>query len=431
MVSGRIALTGHDDGDKVFGMLLRALQLIPILAVLCLAACSWPPWPGRAECPPCPPPLADMRLPEVVERLLPEPVEPIPPPAPVPPALMPAAWSEVEGWGEDDPSLALGAFLKSCGPLRLRPQWQAVCAEAAALDQFSESEARAFFERRFVPHRLQNPEGDPVGLVTGYYVPDLRGSRRPSPAYPHPLYRRPNDLLVIDLRDVYPELGGYRLRGRLDAERIRPYWDRAIIEGKMKPLAGQELLWVDDPVELFFLQIQGSGRILLDDGSRVMVNYAEQNGHPYRSVGKWLLDRGIMSREQMSMQNIKAWAQANPAQVNALLNTNPSYVFFRELPAEVESPPGALGVPLTPGRSVAVDPRHTPLGAPVFVATSWPNSDRPLYRLMMAQDTGGAIKGPVRADFFWGMGDTAGAQAGRMKQALRMWVLLPAEASGP
>lgn len=131
------------------------------------------------------------------------------------------------------------------------------------------------------------------------------------------------------------------------------------------------------------------------------------------------------------MQNIKAWARENPAQVSELLNTNPSYVFFRELPGDADSPPGALGVPLTPGRSIAVDPRYTPLGAPVFLATSWPNSDRPLYRLMMAQDTGGAIKGPVRADFFWGLGDTAGAQAGRMKQPLRMWVLLPVEAAAP
>jgi len=373
-----------------------------------------------------------MALPEVVEKLL-----PVPAPAPakpeplVPAALVPATWSEVEGWREDDPSLALGAFLQSCTPLRLRPQWQAACAEAATLDRLSETQVRAFFQRRFVPHRVLNAENDPVGLATGYYVPDLRGSRVPSPAYPWPLYRRPDDLLVIDLREIYPELGNYRLRGRLDAQRVRPYWDRAGIEGAGRPLAGQELFWVDDPVELFFLQIQGSGRILFEDGSRVMVNYAEQNGHPYRSVSKWLLERGVMAREQMSMQSIKAWARENPAQVNELLNTNPSYVFFRELPGDADSPPGALGVPLTSGRSLAVDPRYTPLGAPVFVATTWPDSDRPLYRLMMAQDTGGAIKGPVRADFFWGMGDTAGVQAGRMKQPLRMWVLLPAEEQSP
>lgn len=414
-------------------MLIRTVKfLIICLALLPLTACAWSFWPHCPECPPpCPPPpppVADMVLPDVVEKLTPLPAKPEPP---APPALVPVAWREVEGWLEDDPSLALNAFLKSCEPLRLRPQWQGACQEAATLNPLSAPEVRAFFERRFVPHQLRKPDEDPVGLATGYYVPDLRGSRQPAPGYAWPLYRRPADLLVVDLREVYPELGSYRLRGRLEEQRVRPYWDRAAIEGDGRPLAGQELCWVDDPVELFFLQIQGSGRILFEDGSRVMVNYAEQNGHPYRSVSKWLIDHGIMQREKMSMQNIKSWARENPAQVNDLLNTNPSYVFFRELPGDADSPPGALGVPLTSGRSVAVDPRYTPLGAPVFVATSWPNSDQPLYRLMMAQDTGGAIKGPVRADFFWGFGDTAGAQAGRMKQPLKMWVLLPVEEQAP
>ena len=405
-----------------------AQNLTACLAMLLLSACSWRFCP---ECPPCPqpaPPIADIPLPEAVERLTPVAEKPEPPASS---ALVPVSWSEVEGWQEDDPTLVLDALLNSCTPLRLRPQWQTACAEAATLVSRSGDDVRTFFERRFIPHRVQKPDGDAVGLATGYYVPDLRGSRQPSPDFPYPLYRRPDDLLVIDLREVYPELGSYRLRGRLDQQRVRPYWDRAVIDGAGRPLAGQELCWVDDPVELFFLQIQGSGRILFEDGSRVMVNYAEQNGHPYRSIGKWLLDRGVMTRDQMSMQNIKAWARANLDLVGELLGQNPSYVFFRELPVDVDSPPGALGVPLTPERSVAVDPRYTPLGAPVFLATTWPNSDRPLYRLMMAQDTGGAIKGPVRADFFWGLGAAAGIQAGQMKQPLRMWVLLPVEESLP
>jgi len=399
-------------------------MLLIAFALLLAGGCSWSLCPECPPCPPPPPPVADMPLPEVVERLAPIPAIPEPP---APSALVAVTWSEVEGWQEDDPGPALSAFLSSCTTLRLRPQWQAACAEAAAYDDAAGSAVRAFFERHFVPYQVQTPDHNAVGLITGYYVPDLRGSRQQSSAYPYPLYRRPDDLLVIDLREVYPELGNYRLRGRLEQQRVRPYWGRAVIDGAERPLAGQELCWVDDPVELFFLQIQGSGRILFDDGSRVMVNYAEQNGHPYRSVGKWLLERGVMTRDQMSMQNIKTWARANPQLVDELLSQNPSYVFFRELPADVDSPPGALGVPLTPERSVAVDPRYTPLGAPVFIATTWPNSDRPLRRLMMAQDSGGAIKGPVRADFFWGMGDAAGALAGRMKQPLRMWVLLPAE----
>jgi len=379
-------------------MLTRTLKLLGVaLVVLLMEACSWAPRPE------------------------------VPPPPPESAPLVPAAFSEIEGWNDDDLRLVLDAFRKSCTALGQRPQWQQVCDELSMLDGRPEMDVRAFFEGRFTPYGLRQPDGDPVGLVTGYYVPDLRGSRQPSPDYPYPLYRRPDDLLVIDLSQAYPELGSYRLRGRLDEHRVVPYWDRAAIEGDRRPLAGSELLWVDDPVELFFLHIQGSGLIHFEDGTRSMVNYADQNGHPYRSVSQWLIERGIMSRDQMSMQNIRAWAQENPSQVRDLLNTNPSYIFFRELPVEFNTPPGALGVPLTEGRSVAVDPRYTPLGAPVFLATTWPNSDRPLHRLMMAQDTGGAIKGPVRADFFWGMGEEAGAEAGRMKQPLKMWVLLPVE----
>ncbi len=356
----------------------------------------------------------------------------VPPPPPPPAApLTPVVWGEIEGWEADDPALALEAFRKSCIALGQRPQWQQVCREATALESISEREVRAFFEERFTPYSLRQPDNSPLGLITGYYVPDLRGSRRQSPDFPYPLYRRPDDLLVIDLSTAYPELGNYRLRGRLEERRVLPYWDRAAIEGDGRPLAGNELLWVDDPVELFFLHIQGSGRIHFEDGSWSMVNYADQNGHPYKSISQWLIDRGIMTRDQMSMQNIRAWAQGNPVQVRDLLNTNPSYIFFRELPGGPETPPGALGVPLTEGRSIAVDPRYTPLGAPVFLATTWPNSDIPLYRLMMAQDTGGAIKGPVRADFFWGMGEAAGTEAGRMKQPVKMWVLLPTEHPEP
>ncbi len=377
-------------------MLIRMLKLLSVTVVMVqVTACSWSPRPES--------------------------------PAPVTAPLVPVAWSEVEGWLEDDPRQVLDAFDQSCSTLRYRHQWQQVCAEISTFSEPSEAAVRDFFESRFTPYQLSQPDNDRVGMVTGYYVPDLRGSREPSPDYPYPIYRRPDDLLVIDLSDAYPELGKYRLRGRLEEHRVVPYWDRAEIEGDRRPLAGHELLWVADPVELFFLHIQGSGRILFEDGSRSMVNYAGQNGHPYRSVSQWLIKREIMSRDEMSMQNIKAWARDNPSQVGDLLSTNPSYIFFREAPPGTESPPGALGVPLTPGRSVAVDRRYTPLGAPVFLATTWPNTDRPLHRLMMAQDTGGAIKGPVRADFFWGMGDDAGNEAGRMKQPLKMWVLLPVE----
>lgn len=382
---------------------MKKLYWLLIVVLLLLAACARPP-----------------EAPVVEEPVIEEPVT-----EEVAPTLQSVDWQEVAGWQKDNPGLALGAFLKSCSSLRWRPQWQQACQEAVAMEHTSEDEVRAFFERNFVPHQVSQSDGSTEGLLTGYYVPDLKGSRTASADYPYPLYSRPEDLLVIDLSDVYPDLGNYRLRGRIEGHRVVPYWDRGDIDGHTQPLAGQELFWIDDPVELFFLQIQGSGRILLDNGERVMVNYADQNGHPYKSIGKYLLDQGAMTRDQMSMQNIRAWARNNPSEVGNLLNHNPSYVFFRELGGGVQSPPGALGVPLTPGRSLAVDRRHIPLGAPVFVATTWPNSDQPLQRLMMAQDTGGAIKGRIRGDFFWGMGDQAGSQAGRMKQSASFWVLLP------
>lgn len=341
------------------------------------------------------------------------------------PTLQPVTWQQVPGWLEDDPSQAFGAFLNSCTALRWRPEWQLPCQQAGEMGQATKDAVRDFFEQNFAPHQVRQANGSAEGLMTGYYVPDLKGSRYASSEYPYPLYRRPDDLLTIDLSDVYPDLGDYRLRGRLDGHRVIPYWDRGDIDSYERPLAGQELFWVADPVELFFLHIQGSGRILLENGESVMVNYADQNGHPYRSIGKFLLDRGIMERHEMSMQNIREWAKNNPQEVDGLLRQNPSYVFFRELESGVKSPPGSLGVPLTPGRSLAVDRRYIPLGAPVFVETSWPNSDLPLQRLMVAQDTGGAIKGRIRGDFFWGMGDEAGAQAGRMKQMAKFWVLLP------
>lgn len=387
---------------------LKAGAMRPLLGFFLLIA-------GLSGCVRAPEPAVPVEPPAVVA---PEPTEPVE-------VLLPVDWSEVDGWLEDDPALALGALLKSCTSLRWQEQWQTACREAKAVQGRPGQVVRSYFERFFVPHQLRQEDGNPVGMVTGYYVPDLRGSRQKTPDYPYPLYHRPDDMLTIDLSSVYPALGDYRLRGRLEGHRVVPYWDRLEIDGREEPLAGQELFWVADPVELFFLHIQGSGRIVFEDGSRIMVNYADQNGHPYRSIGQWLINRGAMSRDQMSMQNIRAWADQNPDQVDEMLGQNPSYVFFRDLGEEIDSPPGALGVPLTPGRSLAVDRRYIRLGAPVFLASTWPNTDRPLKRLMVAQDTGGAIKGRVRADFFWGMGEQAGEQAGRMKQDVRLWVLLP------
>jgi membrane-bound lytic murein transglycosylase A len=217
-----------------------------------------------------------------------------------------------------------------------------------------------------------------------------------------------------------------------------PYYSREQIEAaadgqsvRAGLATSKPLLYVDDPIDLFFLMIQGSGRIRLENGEMVRLNYADQNGHPYHSIGRWLVDQGELKLEQASMQGIKAWARANPARLSELLNTNPSYVFFRESRAGDEGPQGAIGVPLTATRSLAVDPAFTPLGAPIWLVTTWPNSPKPLERLMLAQDTGGAIRGAQRADFFWGFGEDATREAGRMRQTGDLYVLWPKEAGEP
>jgi membrane-bound lytic murein transglycosylase A len=284
---------------------------------------------------------------------------------------------------------------------------------------------RAFFQDFFLPWQSLQPDGSQDGLVTGYYEPLLRGSRTPSYKYRYPLYAAPDDLLVVDLSAIYPELKSLRLRGRLQGNRVVPYWTREEIENGFAPVHGKELAWVDDPVELFFLQVQGSGRIQLDNGNIMRVGYADQNGYPYRSIGRWLVENGELTLDKASMQGIKEWGRRHPDRLPALLNANPSYVFFRELPNHASGPMGSLGVPLTPERSIAVDPRVIPMGAPVWLATTWPNSGQPMNRLVMAQDTGSAIQGNVRADYFWGFGEEAGKLAGAMKQKGRMWVLLP------
>ena len=342
------------------------------------------------------------------------------------PMLKPTDWGSLTGWEEDDILPAWDAFLRSCAVLKNKPLWGETCIQAAAVRGQDGATLRRFFESRFVPHQVLNSDGSDDGLITGYYEPLLKGSRKQSKRYRYPLYSTPDELLVVDLSEIYPELKNMRLRGRLQGRKIVPYYSRADIVSNPAPLQGRELLWVDDEIDLFFLQIQGSGRVQLENGEVVRVGYSEQNGHPYKSIGKLLVERGELPLEKASMQGIRAWGQRNPHKLGELLRQNSSFVFFREVPTAVPGPLGSLGVPLTAGRSLAVDPRAVPQGAPVFLATTWPNTDKQLYRLMVAQDTGGAIKGNVRADFFWGFGTEAAEQAGKMKQPGKMWVLMPA-----
>ncbi|MCG7405173.1 MULTISPECIES: MltA domain-containing protein [Caballeronia] len=322
--------------------------------------------------------------------------------------LTAVSWQQVPGWQDDSLIGATAALRQNCNRLSRQANWQKACAAAERLDDLDMSAARSFFEAYFTPFQLANTDGTLDGLVTGYYEPLLRGSRTRHGIYQYALYRWP-----------YRYKPGSALPARAQLERSGA-------------LNGNELVWVDDPIEAFFLQVQGSGRVVMEDGSVMRVGFGGTNNQPYRSIGKELLDRGELTPAQATMQGIKAWAKANPARVDALLDVNPRFVFFREMPANEtmsaslgDGPVGALGVPLTPERSIAVDPSAIPLGTPVFLQTTRPLSNQPMNRLVFAQDTGSAIKGGVRADYFWGLGDDAGDLAGRMKQGGRMWLLLP------
>lgn len=389
---------------------MKLLHASPWLFALLLSACG--------VIPPVQPPAP-----------LPTPTPPaVPTPAGAYPTLKPVNWAAVTFWQDDSLMEAWPALLQSCSTLGKQPAWQAVCAEAAAMPAPDNATVRAYFEQRFQPWQATQEDGSAEGLVTGYYEPLLKGDRIRTARARFPLYAAPDDLITVDLASVYPELKNLRLRGRLVGNKLVPYPTRKEIEAAAASgngFKGKPIAWAEDPVDLFFLQIQGSGRIELPDGSHMRVGYADQNGHPYLSIGKLLVERGELKLEQASMQGIKDWGAKNPDKLPELLASNPSFVFFRELPNGLTGPLGALGVPLTGGRSIAVDPRFIPLGAPVFLATTQPNSPLPLNRLVMAQDAGGAIRGGVRADFFWGFGNEAGELAGRMKQRGRMWVLLP------
>ena len=367
-------------------------------------------------------------------------------PPPRPPErliLSPVAFADLPGWTVDDPAAALPALRASCARILAGPDdrpvgpegiggrvsdWRPACAAIAA-GTSDAAGARRAVEAAFRPWATSGVER-PEGLFTGYYEAQLRGARHPDARHAVPLYRRPPDLVDVDLGQFRDTLRGERIAGRVEGGRLRPYPDRGTIDRGALAGRGLELLWVDDAVDAFFLQIQGSGRVTMADGSVIRVGYDGQNGHPYVAVGRVLIQRGIMTPEQVSMQSIRAWLAANPTAAPDLLRENPSFVFFRELTGD--GPVGAQGVALTPGRALAVDPRFLPLGAPMWLDVEDPRvaGDR-IRRLVVAQDTGGAIRGPVRGDLFWGHGAAAEDAAGRMRSQGRYWLLLPAGVSPP
>jgi len=309
-----------------------------------------------------------------------------------PPAEM-LSFSDLQGWEEDDHQAAFDVFRSTCADLD-GLDWQSLCALSERV-----SDARDFFELFFRPVLIG---GDETALFTGYFEPELTGSLRRTNRFRYPLYSMP------------PEARGRWLSRRQIEE-------TDVLRGR-----GLEIAWVDDPVELFFLQVQGSGRIVLPDGNVIRVGYGGRNGHPYRSIGQELVRRGIYQSHQVSAQVIQNWVRRHPVAGRELLYHNPSYIFFRrvDLPNPETGPLGAMNRPITPMRSIAVDPNYTPLGAPVWIEK---NGTEPMNRLMIAQDVGGVILGPQRADIFFGFGDEAGRAAGRIRDSGRMIVLLPIE----
>lgn len=339
----------------------------------------------------------------------------------------PVTWSQLPGWNQDRVDEIWPALLRSCQKLQKRSHpWEKICQQASLVGDPDIDIVRAFIETRFVAYEMHAGANGTDGLITGYYEPLLFGSLKKSARYRYPLYRRPADLLTVDLGSVYPELANKVVRARIKDKRVVPYYSRSEIDNGKNPLKGSELVWVDNIVDLFFLHIQGSGRIRLDDGRELAVGYADQNGHPYESIGARLIRMGELEAEAVNMPSIKDWLTAYPDKAIALLNSNPSYIFFSPRPTAGSGPLGSLNVPLTSERSIAVDKRFIPLGYPVWIDTQLPDSELPYQRLMIAQDTGGAIKGSVRADIFFGHGKRAESLAGKMKQKGRLYVLLPA-----
>jgi membrane-bound lytic murein transglycosylase A len=366
------------------------------------------------------------------------------PPEAGPLRLTPVKFSELPGWTQNDPRAALAAFRRSCAALKKKSpmsrmggagyagsvgDWQGACA-AAPTNASDAQAARTFFENWFAPVAVS--AGDVrEGLFTGYYEPHLRASRTRHGAYQAPIYGLPDDLISVDLGQFRDALKGEHIAGRVEGHTLVPYATRAEIDAKGVDHA-PVLFYGDDPVTVFFLHIQGSGRVLLDDGAIVRVAYAGQNGQPYTAIGRTLIAQGALTKENVSLQTIRAWLKANPQNARQVMETDKSFVFFSEQPVGDASlgSAGSEGVALTAGASLAVDLRLHPLGAPFFVSTNVPDPntakpDRAFNRLLIAQDTGGAIKGPVRGDVFWGFGKDAEEIAGRMKSHGMLFVLLP------
>ncbi|MCI5059494.1 MAG: murein transglycosylase A [Alphaproteobacteria bacterium] len=367
-------------------------------------------------------------------------------PAPSPDAplkMSQNSFSALPGWQDENFRDLGAAYQKSCNVLLRRDsqglmksghpefgkyqEWQIVCRQFAKVNKTNPAAIRQFFESNFTPysaHAGTNPEG----LFTGYYEASLNGSRTRHGPYQYPLRARPDDLVMVNLGEFRDELKGQRIAGRVTNGRLKPYETHAeIINGALPKSQDRALVWVDSAIDAFFIQIQGSGVVRLDDGSIMRVGYAGQNGHPYYAIGRELVKRGQLSKDEVSLQTIRKWLHDHPTQAQDLMTTNKSYVFFEEQKGKGadEGPKGGSGLALTAMRSLAIDHSIIPYHMPVWLSAEAPNDGSQINRLMLTQDTGGAIRGPVRGDFFWGYGSKAEELAGEMKSKGRYWFLIP------
>jgi membrane-bound lytic murein transglycosylase A len=405
----------------VFGVVILALSVVP------LAAMAARKWHGSRIALPAPRaiPYPQLEWPLVVSGA----------------QYIPLTWNDVAGWARDDHVQAYRAFRISCASIAVQKNppddskalgasLREPCRLAKGQDIADDAKARGFFEQNFLPLQISRL-GEDAGFVTGYYEPILDGSRTQTDVYNVPVYRRPSNLFVRGFSQDSPNLPNkgpvYRKIGR---RKLVPYYDRAQIEDGAIAGRGLEICWLKSQTDLLFAQIQGSARIRLPDGSTIRINYDAHNGYPYTAVGRILIDRGIIPKEQMSMQKIREWMEQNPDGANDVRRQNRAYVFFREVPlSDKDEAVGAQGVPLTPGRSIAVDNSLHVYGTPFFIDGELPiesaQSKTPFQRLMVAQDTGSAITGPARADIYYGAGAEAGRISGRFRHSMRFVMLVP------
>lgn len=324
--------------------------------------------------------------------------------------LQESSYSNLPNWENENYDEVLYLFMNNCKAKKSVDIYHTLCSAPQNI-----KDAKAFLESNFTPFMIYESDKEKESILTGYYEPELRGSLTQSELYKYPIYETPKDLITVDLSSIYPDLKNYRLRGRLDGNRLVPYYSRA--ELNEIDINADVICYCDSKIDKFFLEVQGSGRVTLDSGETIFIGFGNQNGHKYRSIGKYLVQSGEISKEDISLQTIREWFRINPTRVDEVLNHNSSVVFFQKRDVAAS---GSLGLVLNPLRSIAVDRRYIPLGSMVYM-----DAENSYTRMVFAQDTGGAIKGSVRADMFLGFGNRAGAVAGELKAPLKLWILLP------